>query len=61
MIENETSGDVKAAFKVFDQDGDGFISGAELKAVMLTLGEVQECSVLARLTTPSLEFIGGRD
>ena len=23
MVENESSGDVKAAFKVFDQDGDG--------------------------------------
>ena len=23
MVENESSGDVRAAFKVFDQDGDG--------------------------------------
>ena len=27
MVENETSGDVKAAFKVFDQDGDGWVGG----------------------------------
>ena len=26
MVENESSGDVRAAFKVFDQDGDGWVS-----------------------------------
>jgi len=41
MKENENSiEDVKAAFKVFDQNGDGFISSQELKNVMMTLGEV---------------------
>ena len=30
---------VEAAFKVFDKDGNGFISAAELRHVMTNLGE----------------------
>ena len=30
---------MRAAFRVFDRDGDGFISAAELKFTMMNLGE----------------------
>ena len=30
--------EIKEAFKVFDKDGDGYISAAELKHVMINLG-----------------------
>ncbi|KAF8632680.1 hypothetical protein AX17_004812 [Amanita inopinata Kibby_2008] len=37
----DTDGDdeIKDAFRVFDKDGDGYISAIELKQVMTTLGE----------------------
>lgn len=31
--------EIKEAFKVFDKDGNGFISAAELRHVMTNLGE----------------------
>ncbi len=35
----DSSDELKEAFHVFDKDGDGFISAAELRHVMTTLGE----------------------
>jgi len=31
--------ELRESFKVFDKNGDGFISGSELRQVMTTLGE----------------------
>merc|ERR1712000_241224 len=39
MQEAESEDEIREAFKVFDKDGDGFISAAELRHVMTTLGE----------------------
>ncbi|URE41739.1 hypothetical protein MUK42_06483 [Musa troglodytarum] len=36
--EEEVEEDMKEAFRVFDEDGDGFISAAELQAVLSKLG-----------------------
>jgi calcium-binding protein CML len=36
--EEDDEGDMKEAFRVFDEDGDGFISAAELQAVLKKLG-----------------------
>jgi calmodulin len=39
MQENDTEDEIREAFKVFDKDGNGFISAAELRHVMTNLGE----------------------
>lgn len=37
--DTDTEEEIRAAFKVFDLDNNGFISTAELRQVMLSLGE----------------------
>jgi len=39
MRDTDTEEEIKEAFKVFDKDGNGFISAAELRHVMTSLGE----------------------
>ena len=39
MHDTDTEEEIKEAFRVFDKDGNGFISAAELRHVMTNLGE----------------------
>jgi len=39
MKDTDSEQEIKEAFKVFDKDGNGYISAAELKHVMNNLGE----------------------
>ena len=39
MRDTDTEEEIKEAFKVFDKDGNGYISAAELRHVMTSLGE----------------------
>ena len=39
MQDTDTEEEIREAFKVFDKDGNGFISAAELRHVMTNLGE----------------------
>jgi calmodulin len=51
MHENDTEEEIVEAFKVFDKDGNGYISAAELRHVMTNLGEKltdEECDEMIR-------------
>ena len=39
MKDTDTEDELREAFKVFDKDGNGFISAAELRHVMTNIGE----------------------
>ena len=39
MKDTDSEEEIKEAFKVFDKDGNGFISAAELRHIMTNLGE----------------------
>ncbi len=39
MQDTDTEEEIVEAFKVFDKDGNGYISAAELRHVMTNLGE----------------------
>ena len=39
MRDTDSEEEIKEAFKVFDRDNNGFISAAELKHVMISIGE----------------------
>jgi calmodulin len=39
MKDSDSEDEIKEAFRVFDKDGNGFISAAELRHVMTNLGE----------------------
>lgn len=51
MKDTDSEEEIKEAFKVFDKDGNGFISSAELKHVMTNLGTWSP-AVRAALTAP---------
>ena len=39
MNDGDAEEEIKEAFRLFDKDGNGFISGAELRHVMTCIGE----------------------
>lgn len=47
MRDTDSEEEIKEAFKVFDRDNNGFISAAELKHVMISIGAFVHPSLLA--------------
>ena len=43
MKDTDSEEEIKEAFKVFDKDGNGYISAAELRHVMTNLGKAYSC------------------
>lgn len=44
MKDTDSEEEIREAFKVFDKDGNGYISSAELRHVMTNLGECRNSS-----------------
>ena len=49
--DSEIEDEIREAFKVFDKDGNGFISAAELRHVMTNLGEKLTDEEVSKNTT----------
>lgn len=48
MKDTDSEEEIREAFKVFDKDGNGYISSAELRHVMTNLGEFSNLSFVLR-------------
>ena len=49
MKDTDSDEEIREAFKVFDKDGNGFISAAELRHVMTNLGKIYAKEVFLTL------------
>ena len=55
MKDTDSEEELKEAFRVFDKDGNGFISAAELRHIMTNLGEkLTDEEVLLALALPAV-------
>ncbi|KAJ8308903.1 hypothetical protein KUTeg_013777 [Tegillarca granosa] len=57
MKDTDSEDEIREAFKVFDKDGNGFISAAELRHVMTNLGEKLTDEELSQLTEDKVHDI----